>query len=449
MDDLEHLKDAVDRAQAEECRAPREGERKYVLPLTEHLTDDDWHRLWRVVRALRREHPNVFIRFAEATLAGLLVDEIAEYMDTPALEDLASRLRGIAESEGPWLVSTPINNIITRDAAVQLAEEAVLWRATLGTEWMDEPFGGDDDNSEFEVHDFLGDRLPRVTRWLRFSEGERLDTGAGAQLLTVEEGTAALALARARSKAQYALAVWSILAPPEGWKVLPDLGIWAQQPRLQRGQRFKVREHEQWIPRQRTRGSALRHWGEFQAPESDLLSIPFRAMERIQTRSSQALLSAALAQHQASRGSRFLLSERVRSIRVAIECLCEPGSGGGHADQRWSAVAARCGVWEQLRDRGYEQADEEAIRERLRDARNIATHGADAALVDLGFPEDHERPLRGRRVAYGTDLAVASVQSDLSPIIFAVGFVLEKLFLRMQACDWDDELFEAHFSETP
>jgi hypothetical protein len=447
--DLGPLKEAVDRAHEEYREPPEEGESKPILPLPLYLAEEEWELVWRAVRALRRDHPGVFIQFHEATLANLIIDEFGELESTTTLEGLADRLREIAESEGPWLVSTPLSNITVPEPAMKLADEVVLWRAILGTDWMNERFGGgeDDDNSEFTVHDFLGDRLPRVTRWLRFSSRESVDTRVGAQLLTVEEGTGVLAPARARAKAQYALAVWAILEPPKQWKLLPDLGIWTQQPHLQLGQRFKRREHEKWIPREQVKGNSIRSWGEYEAPGADLLAIPFQAIENLERRSSQALLSAALAQQQASRASRFLLSERIRNIHAAIECLCEPEPGAGGAYGRWEIIANRFGVWDEMGKRGYDPQDAIDVQKRLKKARNIAAHGADAALIDLGYPEAEQRKMQGKNnYALGHDLAIAAVQADLMPLIFAVGHVLNELLLLMRDNDWDDELFEAQFS---
>jgi len=411
------------------------------------MEESEWELVWEAVRALRRGHPRVFIQFQETTLANLVIDELLEFESAPTLEELAERLRQIAESEGPWFVSTPLSNIVVPEPAIQLADDVVLWRAVLGTEWMGERFGGgEDDNSEFTVHDFLGDRLPRVTRWLRSAETERIDTGVGGQLLTIEDGTGVLALARARAKAQYALAVWSILAPPEEWKLLPDLGIWVQQPSIQLGQRFKLREHEKWIPRERVKGNSIRFWGDYEAPSADVLRTPFEAIDNLELRCSQALLSAALARSQASRASRFLLSERVRSIHVAIECLCEREPGAGGAYDRWEIVADRFGVWGELEKRGYDPQDALDVQERLKNARNVATHGADAALIDLGYPEARQRKMQGKnRYALGQDLAIAAVQADLAPLIYAVGHVVKELFLLMSNNNWDGTLFEAQF----
>jgi len=290
------------------------------------------------------EHPEVFIQFSETTLANLIIEELAEMDNTPSLQELASHLLKLAQAEGPWLVSTPISNIETRDAAVALGDDVVLWRAVLGTDWINQRFADSEDDSEFEVHEFLEDQLPRVTRWLRNTAGERTDTGVGAQLLTVEEGTAGLAQARARAKAQYALAVWPILWPPEQWHLRPDLGIWVQQPDKQLGQCYKLRESG-WIPRDKVRGNAIRTWGDYSAPEADLLRIPFEAIANLDKRSSQGLLSAALAHHQAGRLSRFLISERVRSVFAAIECYASrsPASAGRWTDGRTWLRALTCG----------------------------------------------------------------------------------------------------------
>lgn len=446
--DLGRLKESVDRAREQYRKPPAEGETKPILPLPLYMAEKEWELVWKTVRALRRDHPGVFIQFHEATLANLIIDELGELESTPTLEELADRLREIAESEGPWLVSTPLSNITVPDPATKLADDVVLWRAILGTDWMDGRFdGGEDDHSEFDVHRFLGDRLPRVTRWLRFSEREGVDTRVGAQLLTVEEGTGVLAPARARAKAQYALAVWAILEPPKEWKLLPDLGIWTEQPHIQLGQRFKPREHEKWMPREQVKGNSIRFWGEYEAPGADLLGIPFQAIENLERRSSQALLSAALAQQQASRASRFLLSERVRNIHAAIECLCEPEPGARGAYDRWDVVADRFGVWEALGKRGYDPQDAIDVQERLKNARNIAAHGSDAVLIDLGYPEAQKRKMQGKnRYALGQDLAIAAIQADLTPLVFAVGHVLNQLLLLMRDSKWDDKLFEAQFN---
>jgi len=195
------------------------------------------------------------------------------------------------------------------------------------------------------------------------------------------------------------------------------------------------------------KGNSIRFWDEYEAPGADVLRMPFEAIENLDRRSSQALLSAAHAHQQASRASRFLLSERVRNVHAAIECLCEPEPGAGGAYDRWEIVADRFGVWDELGKRGYDPQDAIDVQERLKNARNIASHGADAALIDLGYPEAQQRKMQGKnRYALGQDLAIAAVQADLTPLVFAVGHVVKQLLLLMRDNKWDDTLFEAQFN---
>lgn len=311
---------------------------------------------------------------------------------------------------------------------------------------MDYRFSGSEDNSEFDVHRLLGDRLPRTTKWLRLSEDERTDTRRTATLLTVEDGVAGLALPRARAKAKYAIAVWVTLSPPEGLQLIPDVGVWAPQPHLQVRQRYKLHEEGAWISHERVQGGSIFEWGDYPAPSDDFLRMPFEALAQSDRRAAQALLSSSLALLHASRGSRLELSEQLRALQSAIESLCEPGPGGSGAHDRWERVAARLRVWDELASRGYEDADIEAIQERLNDARNVATHGADAVLLDLGYPLGPDRPLRRRRSARAEDLGFAALHADLAPVRSAVRFVLSKLWQRAQAYQWDDADFEKEFS---
>ena len=50
------------------------------------------------------------------------------------------------------------------------------------------------------------------------------------------------------------------------------------------------------------------------------------------------------------------------------------------------------------------------------------------------------------RYALGQDLAIAAVQADLTPLVFAVGHVVKQLLLLMRDNKWDDTLFEAQFN---
>lgn len=155
-------------------------------------------------------------------------------------------------------------------------------------------------------------------------------------------------------------------------------------------------------------------------------------------------MSSSLAVFQASRRSRFQFSEQLRSAQTGIEALCERAPGEGGLLQRWERVTERLQIWERVRQRGHSDEDIARVQKRVRNARNIATHGADAVLIDLDYPGDRQRPLRGGVMA-GHDLAFASLDADLSLLRFAIAEVIAELWPIMRAARWDDAEFEAQF----
>jgi hypothetical protein len=415
-----------------------------ILPRSEWLTDDDWLRVWEVLRELRREHIDVTVKFPEDTLAGLVVDIVAGVDDPPTLADLAQELDALAATEGPWLISTPIANIRLSEPVIAVAPEAVLWHAILGPQWLEDRDAASGDTSASEVHKLLGDRISQVTEWTAF-DGHPIDTRRGATLLTVEEGVASLALPRARSRAQYAIAVWSLLSPPDDFEILPDLGIWVPQPHIHWSQRFKHKEDDAWIAREQVRGGTASHYAPYTAPGVGVLSAPFEAFAHLDRRCAQAMLSAALNLFNAMRRSRSELSSQLRNTMATLEVLCEKEGEMGAAEGRWSNVAARFDVWKELANRGYTQDDLEELQQRLKYARNIATHGADAALLDLGYPEQAQRQVAKTKILPGTDFAYSILAADLVPLRFALRFVLRELFQVVRDSGWDDSVFEAQF----
>jgi hypothetical protein len=331
------------------------------------------------------------------------------------LDRLATRLQEVADSEGPWLISTPLAHITLPEPAIKLADDAVLWRAELGTEWMEERFAGSEDNSEFDVHRMLGDRISRPTRWVKFSDGSRVDTRREATLLTVEDGVIGLALPRAgpgpvrHRNLERAFPARGAPAS-SGARHLGSAATPAVAPALQ-GARTRCLDRPRAHPRRRHLSL-----GRLPGAGARLLRIPFEAMAALDRRCAQALLSAALALLQSSRASRSPLSEQLRNLHAATEALCEPAPGAPGAHRRWRRLADRLGISGELAKRGYEEADVDAFQERLNVARNVVTHGSDAALLDLGYPADAERALPGGRRASGEDLAFSAVNADLAPV---------------------------------
>lgn len=443
--DLPDLKSRIGSADARRQEQLAEEGSIPGLPLSEWLLADDWLRVWGVVRDLRREFIQVAVKFPEDTLAGLVIEVVARANDAPSLAELASELEAFASAEGPWLVSTPVANIRLPEPVIAVAPDAVLWHAVLGPQWLEDRDAASGDTSAFEVHRLLRDRIPQVTEWTA-SDDHRIDTRRGASLLTVEEGVAGLALPRARSRAQYAMAVWTILSPPDNFEVLPDLGIWVPQPHIHSLQRFKRKEDDAWIPKEQVRGGGASHYAPYTAPPADVLAAPFEAFSHLDRRCAQALLSAALNLFNAGRRSRSELSAQLRNTMATLEVLCEKQGELGAAEARWARVAARFDVWAELANRGYSRGDLDELQKRLKYARNIATHGSDAALLDLGYPEQSQRQVTKTKVVPGTNFAFSVLAADLVPLRFALGFVLSELFKVVRDSCWDDNVFEAQFS---
>jgi hypothetical protein len=196
-----------------------------------------------------------------------------------------------------------------------------------------------------------------------------------------------------------------------------------------------------WIARERVQGGGIHYWTEYATPTDDELRVPFEALALVhERRCCQALLSSSLALLSASRGSRSQLSEQLRDVQAAIETLCEPSPGEWGAFERWDRLADRSGVWNEL-VRGYDSDEVERVQRRLRVARNVAGHGADSVLLDLGYPENASRPVP-RGTVSGEDLAFTALHADLSPLLFAVRFVLNHLWRTARASDWNDDVFE-------
>lgn len=447
---LADLKTRIDRARAEmEAPIPPGQDSKPILPLIEYLGDEDWSALWEAVRELRRTHPGVFNLFQEEVLARTLVFVLADLDTQPDVAELAERLRERAATEGPWLVSTPLVNLEMNEPALMVREGVALQRALSSRDPGDEEYNREVE-ARLTVLDDLGDYLSPPLRWIDSGDGiHPLDTSRSAALVTVEPGTLALAHSRARAKALHALAVWSILSPPGDFELLPDIGIQCPQPFLFIEQHSKRFEPDVPITRRRQRPGRLVHRSPYPLPEPELLRIPFDAIDLVrERRSAQALLSASWAYFQAARGSRSLLSERLRHLLVAVETLGEPAPGKQMRWGRWQRIRDRFKVHEALKVRGHSRKEIKRAEKRLKQARNIATHGADAVLIDLGFPPGGQRELLHGSMMPTDDLGFAALNADLSALLFAVRLVLDGSLREAAADNWDDERFERQFSQS-
>lgn len=421
---------------------------------TDHLTNEGWRLGWTLLGALREQHATLFRYYGEEGLHRAALDFVLSSDAAPSLVQVAEFLMEDVDGEGLWLVCVPLANVALDRAWAPLAERIVLWRAPeahrIEDRALQEAASEEEFLAETDVFRHLGDRLSPAPRTLRMSAGPKLDTGRTVTLLSAETGPPAIAIEAARGKAHYALATWSLLKPPADWHLLPDLGVWSPQPFLHQRARHKRLEDNRWIHAERTRGGDYRHWAPYDLPGDDVLRAPFEAFEHLNRRSAQALLSGTAAIYSGQRASRSQLSERIRDVRAAIECLCEPACcEDGHVRERWERLAQRFAVWDQVADaRAYTPSTVAQLQQRLVDARNISAHGADAALIDLGWTAG-DRPLRRGRQASATDLTVTALHRDLGPMLYAVGEALRHAWNAMRDAQFDDAVFEGLFGPAP
>ncbi len=395
--------------------------------------------MWEAVHAVREQAAKTFVRFTEWNLALLIADELE---GNPQLDmiGLVAALRVHAAEHGPRVVCTALCNLRIDRSAIRVADDAVLVRAYADrhAEDTDEDVAADSD-----VRRWLGTRISRPLRQVDVGTG--FDTTRTAALLTVEHGAPTLALARARARAQYAIAMWTVLAPPEGRHVLPDLGVWTPQPSVHAAQRHRpVPDPPVLAGGPSEEGGGFTTYSPFELPADEILRMPFDAMTFAHRRGAQAVLSASLQLLAAGRASRLQPSERIRALMAAVECLGEQPSGKG-ARQRFLRLAERHKT-NAVPTRGWDAERVKLAFNRMVKARNIATHGADAVLLDLGYPHAAQRKLLYGQEALGVELAAASLQADLPILVHVVGRTLDLTVRDLSSDAWSDTAFTSYFT---
>ena len=414
----------------------------------QHLPEEGWKLGWSIVGALRRDHADLFALYDESELLGQAMDIIQSCDTPPSLEDLAVALRSAGTDTREWLTQIPLANVVMDRPWAPAGTTAAVLRAVDtaadGEAADDETVNEDAAKAKFGVHGHLGDHLQGVSRTVRRASGIQTDTRRTASLLIVEDGPERMAYERARAKAHYAVATWSVLAPPARGELLPDVSIWSPQPYLLYTSPRKPLEKEQWIPKEQATFGRYREFSPYKLPADAILAAPFEAFEHLDRRCAQALLSATAACFAAGRASRLLLSERVRQVRAAVEILSDPGPGQRGARERWEILTGRLGVWDRITEvRSLSEEDLRDLQTRLVNARNISTHGADVSLIDLGW-RGGDRPLM-KGVAPATDLEISALHRDLDAMVFAVGEALRGVWPEVRASGFDDGSFEALF----
>jgi hypothetical protein len=412
-----------------------------LVPLEMHLADEDWPHIWELVWRLRDVDPETFNRSTENAAATACVRSLANLESPPTIGRLANLLAIGRDEDSRHLVLTPVANLVAPGDYTELSQSASLIRAPL------------QNGEKVELIDRakrqFGDWIRPPFRMHRLGDRGELDTRNGAALLSEERGSPAVAAERARIKARYAIAVWSILRPPGQEEIMADTGTWLPQPWIHRPQSIRALQTEP--------GSRRPSQGEWVAynpyePPGDAmeLRLPFTALQKVKSsRCAQALLSASWSLAQTGRASRLTLSDRLIQLYAAVAALCDPGTGqvaGSEILARWNRMTERVGTWEAIAGTRYRGLDPKLANERLKGARDIATHGADAVLIDLGFPDGDPRRIAGGRVAEPSTLAVAGLSSDLSALLHAARHATRHLWLKADEQDWNDGAFSEHFA---
>lgn len=439
--DLGELERRVREAAAEAVAPPAEGETKPFAFTSDLLGDAGWELLWEAVHVVRERAPETFVDFTPINLAFSVVEEL-ESNSHASFDSLIAALRKRSAGHGRRVVCTALSNFSMDETAIRLGDDAALIRGDHDrhSESKDE-----DVVAGFELKKWLGASISRPLRVLESSGGQMLDTTRTAAILTVEDGLPELALARARAKTQYAIAMWVVLVPPEGRTLLPDVAVWTPQPALHLPQRHRlIPENPDPMSHSPVEeGGGVNEYKPYPCPAKDVLRLPFEAMEHTGRRGAQAVLSASLQHLAAARASRLQPSERVRGLMAAVECLGEHGKQS--ARNRFHRLAARHKT-DAVPARNWDHARVRQAFDRIINARNIATHGADAALLDLGYPIAARRQLRHGKQALGVELALSSLNTDLPILTHVVGATLAATIRELASDNWSDKAFQGYFN---
>jgi hypothetical protein len=266
-------------------------------------------------------------------------------------------------------------------------------------------------------------------------------------IFQVLEGVETTALDLAAARAYYALAVWTLLKPPTRQELWPTVATWEPRPFRRQDLKHKLYEPGKWTGRESDRGRNIVQSAEYQLPiDPTTLSAPFRALNLAPgNAAARAVLSAAWALHLVERTPNDLQrTDEILNLSIGIDALCDLGTNLSASFRRWESITARYGVWESLHDVNT-PAEIDQAKELARDLRNIATHGGDSVLINLGYPREEVRRLLHRPSRTGAELSIARVDKTLPMIRFAVRSVMERLVKDLIERDWDVNYFRQQF----
>jgi hypothetical protein len=188
---------------------------------------------------------------------------------------------------------------------------------------------------------------------------------------------------------------------------------------------------------------------EYELPRrTEFLQAPFDAMQKAEENglAARAALSAAWSLYLAERiPSDLERTDRLMHVSSAIDALCDLGKGPtGAGRSRWARLTERHEVWLEMRG-VYSQKEIKEAKSLARDLRNVATHGSDDTLVNLGYPPEQIRKLSGGRERRGHELSVAQAASIFPVIATAVRLTAKRVALQGIETGWDDEAYRENF----
>jgi hypothetical protein len=438
---------------------PDEESRPYQ-PISASFSDDDWLAVTRVARAVARGHRATLNTFlGEIALARAVVDTIAEPQTFPSqkrsrpvpttIEELAAQIEEDVDI-GDWLVSTPISNCILPDPLIELDDECYVISADQSP---DPPRWANGDDPRYELRRRLGEMVDVRPRWLHTDAlTHPLDTRMTASVVLAVHCPESVAAQIAQATADYLLAGWMLFAPPGRLRLWPTAGPWAPQPWMQHSVSVKPFRRDNDDPAtQRVRTGSIQQYYEYEVPEDlTLLRRPLRAVRMAETHhSARALLSATWAWRHAARGSSALeVTDIMFYAFTCLAALCEDPEAQSDRVmfRRWGALRHNVpGLLQRALDAGLDRDALDHAQRTLQDARNLAAHGSDAVLVNLGYPSTLTRTFKKRQVE-GVELGLASLHAALRPSLWLLREALLHCWMVADESDFDDNKFNELFA---
>lgn len=439
QDPVEAVREAFARAR-ERQRKVLERDGSAPASLVEFFSDADHRRVHLLARAIRDADPDTFALYAgEMSVMGAVLDQLEDAPETPTLTDVAAALATRANESGPWLVATPIANLVPASSYHQLSKDLAVVATDPDPKWADDLWDNPLWERDAMIRREFGNRVTVQPRWLdaRYHVGP-LDTRVGAYLVSREDGHREVALATARSRVHYLVAVWTTLQPPTPRAISPSLGVWVPQPHVDIGQNIESLGDRAYRPSRTVTHS------DYDLPTDNEVLLPaVSALANVsESRFAQGFLSACWAVHQAVRQQfNVQLTDRLSLVYTAVASLCE--EPGRHDDdavgKRWGNLCARLETSRWLKEGRYTNQDAVLAQQLVLDARHISTHGADAALINLGYPASAVRTLRGPRERRGSELARSAVLADLRLTLTLLHRVLQDLASLGHESAWSDD----------